>query len=427
MYTLRCIRAREDARVGVLQCLAGASGNDLVAALALARDTSVKVVEAVESWRASLWRPEPFLWKSQNYLKKMQTDLAVLGNPGYAKILGSINLSAQDLEVLVPRASASRPEDISTAGGLSRQHPYWAAGRSANAVDRVCARVHRAALLIADEGLVQASVPDTLPMLRWRVQGIETTARSVAGRTGDHTTRTTQGAKESSVKRVLEGKVGETGPKHPTIMEEKVEAGAAEVRACGEGDSRVALRVVKEPTGDGVKPTAQQSPQTSNQQTNQPCAQPTTREADVEKGVQNTQSAPPAGKPAASHVLHITAISLRLRSGDPTEIGVEAVVTFDHGATSCRTSVSAILSEEMHEWNDPVTMPLVSLEPLRVTLHEVGSEGTGRERMVGVAKLDVMRHHQVGSGFGGIPLHVDMGSHSQYRLSMTVGASCGEC
>lgn len=417
MYTLRCIQAREDAKAGVLQCLAGTTGKDLVAALALARDTSVKVVEAVESWRTCLWRPEPFIWKSQNYLKKMQTDFAVLRNPEYAKILESTSLSTQDLEVLVPRASPSRPEDADTA--RANEHPYWAAGRNAEAVERIRARVHRATLLIADEGLVQASVPDALPMLRWRVQGTEVASKSLVSGAGDPTARTSQ----DSVKRVLEGKVGEIGPKHLTTMEEKAKPEAAEAKACGEGDSSVALQVLKEASGsDAVRPPAQPLPQTSNQQTAQPCAQPGPQPPPVRQGVL------PSGKPGAFHMLHITSISLRLRSRVPAETGVAAVATFDHGTTLCRTSVSAVLSEEtqeLHEWNDPVSLPLVALEPLRVTLHEVDSRGVpGTERMVGVAKLDVTRHHQVGFGFDGIPLHVDMGSHSQYRLSMTVSAVC---
>ena len=67
-----------------------------------------------------------------------------------------------------------------------------------------------------------------------------------------------------------------------------------------------------------------------------------------------------------------------------------------------------------------MTLPLVSLEHLRATLIRI--DGEGAETTLGAAKLDIMRHHHVDSGFPGIPLHVAMGPQKEHRLSMTVSA-----
>ena len=156
MYVLRCIQAREDACAELVGCLADAPDDELVGALAAARDTSVRAVEAVASWRGSLWRAEPFVWRGRNYLLKMQTDLAFLGNPEHAQRLESVDLNVEsDLELLVflPHTAGVK----AAVPACAHTNPFWAE-KSAEAVDQLRARVHCAALTIADEGLVQAAL-----------------------------------------------------------------------------------------------------------------------------------------------------------------------------------------------------------------------------------------------------------------------------
>ena len=51
------------------------------------RETSLAVIEAIERWRAALWKPLPFVWRDTNYLLKMRDDLTWMSGNKAQRIL----------------------------------------------------------------------------------------------------------------------------------------------------------------------------------------------------------------------------------------------------------------------------------------------------------------------------------------------------
>jgi hypothetical protein len=95
------------------RCGEGPAANEperraLVGCLALTRDATLAVVEAVERWRAQMWRRRPFVWKGPggqpvNYLRKMCTDVARLLEKGLdMQVLKQCGLVGADLVLLMP-------------------------------------------------------------------------------------------------------------------------------------------------------------------------------------------------------------------------------------------------------------------------------------------------------------------------------------
>lgn len=58
---------------------------------------SCDVIRAIVSWRDALWRPQPFMYKGQNYLIKMRTDMNFLRSKSAQRILDSTSLEPRDL------------------------------------------------------------------------------------------------------------------------------------------------------------------------------------------------------------------------------------------------------------------------------------------------------------------------------------------
>eukprot|EP01039_Chlorochromonas_danica_P008940 gene8940-9863_t len=65
---------------------------ELIMALDEVRCASLDVIKAIQYWRRNLWRPQPFIYKDQNYLFKMANDMNVLESDIYKRLLALLPL-----------------------------------------------------------------------------------------------------------------------------------------------------------------------------------------------------------------------------------------------------------------------------------------------------------------------------------------------
>ena len=65
------------------------------------QESSGNVIRMIKLWRNGLWRPQPFMYKGDNYLIKMNTDLSFLKSKSVKRVLDSIPLVQSDLICVV--------------------------------------------------------------------------------------------------------------------------------------------------------------------------------------------------------------------------------------------------------------------------------------------------------------------------------------
>ena len=149
IHVLRCIRARE-ASVEKLHTLLEAgsldscnedqnmalrsdtSSEEFLNSLVEARDASLEVAMAIESWRNHLTGTKPFMWERENYLLKMGSDLDVLGRGGTTEgagaMLNRLGMSSADLLLLHFPGGASKMASqyqAMLASDDTQAHRYW--------------------------------------------------------------------------------------------------------------------------------------------------------------------------------------------------------------------------------------------------------------------------------------------------------------
>jgi len=89
---------------------------NFVLCLALVRDTSLVVIEAIMKWRKHMWRKKPFLWTPEpqmppvNYLIKMASDADFLLSSSGLKLLEMVGLQDIDLMLLFPQVLQMRKQ-----------------------------------------------------------------------------------------------------------------------------------------------------------------------------------------------------------------------------------------------------------------------------------------------------------------------------
>jgi hypothetical protein len=88
--------------------VAAAAVEAVVAGLVELRQASAAVVTQITVWRALLWQPQAFMWKSVNYLLKMSSDVEqILHCDTRSQLLAAAGLSSGDVLLLLPTLSSS--------------------------------------------------------------------------------------------------------------------------------------------------------------------------------------------------------------------------------------------------------------------------------------------------------------------------------
>mmetsp|Transcript_10094 Transcript_10094/g.18856 ORF Transcript_10094/g.18856 Transcript_10094/m.18856 type:complete len:528 (-) Transcript_10094:124-1707(-) len=82
------------------------------------QQVSCDVIRGVITWRDGLWRPQPFIYKDQNYLVKMQTDLNFLRSKSVERILAATTLQPRDLVCVLFKEEVMDGENTRTENGM---------------------------------------------------------------------------------------------------------------------------------------------------------------------------------------------------------------------------------------------------------------------------------------------------------------------
>ena len=106
---LKCIDARETEmksfahQLHALQMEEPHDEQTICQSIRRIRKATMGVVQSIVRWRSLLWRPQPFMWKRQNYLLKLSKDLSHLapGNLEGDMLAGTLGFSIVDTICLV--------------------------------------------------------------------------------------------------------------------------------------------------------------------------------------------------------------------------------------------------------------------------------------------------------------------------------------
>jgi hypothetical protein len=100
--------SRSSTTTAAAATVAAAAVEAVVTGLVELRQASAAVVAQITEWRALLWQPQAFMWKSVNYLLKMNSDVEqILQCDTRSQLLAAAGLSSGDMLLLLPALSGN--------------------------------------------------------------------------------------------------------------------------------------------------------------------------------------------------------------------------------------------------------------------------------------------------------------------------------